>query len=98
MFIDGGDQNLYALRAEDGGKLWSAPFASQTSRDMLVTSRRVLFTNGGTLYVLDRYTGHQVVAVTQPRTSDPLFASPPEFGNGLVFVTVADAVWCFDEP
>lgn len=55
---------------------------------MLVTARRIAFTNGRTLYVLDRQTGKQIAAVMQPRTSDPLFASPAAFANGIVFVTL----------
>lgn len=98
VYVDGGDRHIYALHASDGGVLWSAPFPSQTGTDMLVTNRRITFTEGRTLYVLDRQTGKQVAAVTQPRTSDPLFASPAAFANGLVFVTVADAAWAFDEP
>ena len=98
VFVDGGDQKMYALRATDGGVIWSAGFTAQTTRDLVVTPRRVIFTNGGTLYVLDRQSGQQIAAVTQPRTSDPLFASAPAFGNGLIVTSVADAVWCFDEP
>lgn len=98
VYVDAGDEHIYALRASDGTVIWSAAFATQTHGDMLVTERRLILTNGGTLYVLDRQTGKQIAAVTQPRTSDPLFASPPAFANGLVFVTVADAAWCFDEP
>ncbi len=98
VYVDGGDRNIYALRASDGGVLWNAAFPSQTSTDMLVTAQRITFANGRMLYVLDRQTGKQIAAVTQPRTSDPLFASPAAFANGLVFVTVADAAWAFDEP
>jgi outer membrane protein assembly factor BamB len=98
VYVDGGDRNIYALRAADGSVLWSAPFPTQATRDMLVTARRVTFTEGRTLYVLDRLTGKQITAVTQPRTTDPLFASPAAFANGQVFITVAGAAWCFDEP
>ncbi len=86
------------MRASNGAVIWSAPFATQANRDMLLTQRRVILSNGGTLYVLDRETGKQIAAVTQPRTSDPLFASAAAFANGVVFVTVADAAWAFDEP
>lgn len=98
VYVDGGDRHIYALHATDGAVLWSAAFPSQTGKDMLVTEHRITFPDDRTLYVLDRQTGKQIAAVTQPRTSDPLFASPAAFANGLVFVTVADAAWCFDEP
>lgn len=98
VYVDAGDEHIYALRASSGAVAWSTPFVTQTNRDMLVTERRLIVTNGGTLYVLDLQTGKQIATATQPRTSDPLFASPAAFANGLVFITVADAAWCFDEP
>jgi len=98
VYHDGGDQYIYALHAVDGSVVWRAPFSSMTSDDMLVTSRRVIFSDGGTLYVLDRATGRQLVRVEQPRTSDSFFASPPAYANGQVFVTVGDGAWSFDEP
>jgi outer membrane protein assembly factor BamB len=98
VYVDGGDRHIYALRAGDGSVLWSAAFPTQADRDLLVTERRITFVEGRMLYVLDRQTGKQIAAVTQPRTSDPLFASAAAFANGVVFVTVADAAWCFDEP
>lgn len=98
VYIDGGDGHIYALRAADGVQLWSYDFEAQTTRDMLVTNRRLIFTQGSLLYVLDRLTGIRVAVTGQPRTNDPLFASAPAFSEGLVFVTVADAAWCFEEP
>ena len=98
VYVDGGDHHIYALGASDGTVLWSAAFHTQADRDLLATARRITFVEGGTLYVLDRQTGKQIASVTQPRTTDPLFASPAAFANGLVFVTVGDAAWCFDEP
>jgi hypothetical protein len=65
---------------------------------MLATTRRLLFTQGNVLYILDRNTGLKVAATGQPHTSDPLFASPAAASQGLVFVTVAGAAWCFEEP
>lgn len=98
VYVDAGDQHISALGASDGRILWSADAPGGTNRDLLVTERRVTFSNGGTLYVIDRQSGRQIVAVTQPRTYDPLFASPAAFANGLIFVTVAGAAWAFDEP
>ncbi len=98
IYVDAGDGRIYALRPNDGGVIWSGEFSSQTARDMLVTERRIVLTDGGKLYVLDRQTGARIATVTQPRTHDPLFSSPAAFADGLVFVTVAEAAWCFEEP
>jgi len=98
VYHDGGDHNIYALRATDGSVIWRAPFSTQTSRDLLVTERRVIFTNGGTLYVLDRQSGRQLAAVAQPNTYDSFFASAAAYSGGQVFVTVGDGAWSFDEP
>lgn len=64
----------------------------------LLLSDESSFQIGGELIVLDRDTGHTVAMTTQPHTYDPLFSSPAAFSNGLMFVTVAGAAWCFDEP
>jgi outer membrane protein assembly factor BamB len=98
VYVDGGNGRIYGLRAGDGGQLWSYDFQAQTTRDMLATSRRVLFTQGNLLHVLDRLTGSRVAVTSQPNTNDPLFASAPAFSNGLVFIGVADGAWCFEEP
>jgi len=98
VYLDGGDQSIYALRANDGGMVWRSEFPGHATRDLLVTDRRVTFSNGGELFVLDRQTGTRVATVTQPRTHDPLFASAAAYSNGLVFVTVGDGAWCFEEP
>jgi outer membrane protein assembly factor BamB len=98
VYHDGGDGNIYALRATDGGVVWRSPFGGMTNRDLLVTNRRVYVPAGRTLLVLDRATGRQVARVSQPRTTDSFFASPAAFDNGQVFVTVGDGAWSFDEP
>jgi outer membrane protein assembly factor BamB len=98
VYVDGGDQHIYALDVRTGIPIWNYAFDAQTSRDMLVTERRLTFTQGRLLYILDRLTGRLIVAVTQPQTTDPLIASPAAFANGLVFVTVSNAAWCFEEP
>jgi len=96
--VDGGNEHIYSLRASDGTIVWSSPFPSQATRDLLVTERRVLVTNGRALLVINRVTGGIVNSLTQPHTSDPLFASAPGWSNGFVYVTVGDGVWCFREP
>jgi outer membrane protein assembly factor BamB len=98
VYVDGGDGRIHGLRASDGIPIWSYYFEAQTTQDMLATTRRLYFTQGNLLYVLDRLTGSMVAVAPQPRTTDPLFASAPAFAAGLVFVSVADAAWCFEEP
>jgi outer membrane protein assembly factor BamB len=98
VYVDGGDGQIYALRAADGTIVWKGLYGLETTHDMLVTDRHIIFPTGAELHVLDRQTGQQVALTVQPHTSDPLFASPAAFANGLVFITVADAAWCFEDP
>lgn len=98
LYVDGGDEQIHALHARDGSVIWSAPFPTQATSDLLVTQRRIIFPNGGQLIVLDRESGGTVVITSQPHTSDPLFSSAATFSNGFVFITVAEAAWCFKEP
>ena len=98
VYADGGDGHLYALRAATSDLVWKSAFPTQTGADLLVTDRRVIFTNGPELFVVDRETGRRVATTSQPRTYDPLFSSPAAYANGLVFVTVGDGAWCFEEP
>ncbi len=98
VYVDGGDQQIHALRARDGIVIWNAPFPAATGNDMLVTDRRIIFPIGGELIILDRETGSTVAITSQPRIYDPLFSSAAAFSNGRVFITVAEAAWCFDEP
>ena len=98
VYDDAGDGNFYALDATDGRVIWRSHVGSMSTRDMLITGRRVLFSDGTSLHVLDRLTGRQVVEVVQPRTWDSFFSSAPAYANGQIFVTVGDAAWSFDEP
>jgi len=98
VYVDGGDSHIYALNAANGAEKWRSAISSQVTKDMLVTDRRIVFTEGGTLYVLDRLSGARVASTTQPRKHDPLFSSAASYDAGLVFVNVADAAWCFEEP
>jgi outer membrane protein assembly factor BamB len=97
-YVDGGDSQIYALRASDGSVAWKGSFGSQTTRDLLVTDRHIIFPTGAELHILDRQSGQQVAVVVQPHTSDPLFASAAAFANGLVFTSVGGGAWCFEEP
>lgn len=99
VYHDGGDQNIYALRASDGSLVWRAPFSTSTTADVLVTERRVIFSNGPTLFVLNRETGKRIAALEQPHVrGESFFASPAAYADGRIFVTVADGAWSFDEP
>jgi outer membrane protein assembly factor BamB len=98
LYVDGGDSQIHALRPSDGSIIWSAPFPAASSHDLLVTQKRIYVPIGVEVYVLDRQTGGTVAIAQQPQTSDPLFSSAATFSNGAVFVTVAGAAFCFDEP
>jgi outer membrane protein assembly factor BamB len=98
LYVDGGDSQIHALRPGDGSVIWSAPFPTQATHDLLVTQNRIYVPTGVELFVLDRQTGNTVAIAHQPQTSDPLFSSAAAFSNGLVFVTVGDGAFCFDEP
>jgi outer membrane protein assembly factor BamB len=98
LYVDGGDGQIYALRAADGTIVWKGMYGLATGGDLLVTDRHIIFPSGAELHVLDRQTGNQLVVAVQPHTSDPLFASPAASANGLVYITVANAAWCFEDP
>jgi outer membrane protein assembly factor BamB len=71
VYHDGGDGFIYALDAATGAGVWQSSPNVITSRDMLVTARRVIFVDGRMLHVLDRSNGRELIQVAQPRTSDP---------------------------
>lgn len=98
VYFDGGDHYVYALRATDGTMVWRAAFSSQAAQDLLVTERRVYFSDGATIYVVDRSTGRQVARGEQPTAGDSFFGSPAAYSNGQVFVTADNGAWSFDEP
>jgi outer membrane protein assembly factor BamB len=98
VYVDGGDGKIYARHAADGTPIWSFSFGFEAIRDMLATPRRLLFSQGNLMYVLDRSSGLVVASTGQPHTTDPLFASAAAFSQGLIFVSVADAAFCFAEP
>jgi outer membrane protein assembly factor BamB len=98
LYVDGGDSQIHALRPSDGTVIWNAPFPTQSTTDLLATEKRIYVVNGTAVYILDRASGVTVAVAHQPGTYDPLFSSAAAFANGLVFITVADAAWCFYEP
>ncbi len=98
VYADGGDSHVYALDARDGRVRWRGAFQTQSSADLLVTERRVVFPIGRYLVVLDRATGRPVAELEQPRTTAPLFGSPAAHAGGRLFITLNGAAWSFDEP
>jgi len=97
VYHDGGDQNIYALRASDGALVWKAPFSGAATRDLLVTDRRVIFPDGLLLYALDRLTGRRVLETQMRNVNEPV-TSPAIELDGRVFLNVYGAAWSFDEP
>lgn len=98
VYVDGGDEAIYALNASNGSAIRRIPIITETTTDMLATDRHLIYNNGAELHILDIATGNEVLSTTQPHTYDPLFSSAPTASNGLVFINVADAAFCFDEP
>jgi len=96
VYLDGGDERLYALRAADGAAVWTAA-AGGATRDLLVTERRVYVPTGGTIRVLERESG-RIVATASVRTLGDAIQTPLAFAGGQVFLAVTPAAWSFDEP
>jgi len=98
LYVDGGDSQIHGLRPSDGTTISIAAFPAASTRDLLVTEKRIYVPIGAEVYILDRQTGATIAIAHQPGTYDPLFSSAAAFSNGLVFFTVADGAWCFEEP
>lgn len=98
LYVDGGDQQLYALHAGEGSTIWAAPYGVDATTDMLVTPRRIIVASGMYLYVLDRATGQVVKRLEEPRVADGLFSSPAAASGQQIFVSVNYGEWSFDEP
>lgn len=100
VYHDGGNGFLYALRAATGAVTWQAPYESSSTRDLLVTDRRIGFVGGGPLYVFDRATGRRIAKVEQPGASveRALISSSPAALGDTWFVTVNGGAWAFRAP
>ena len=96
VFIDGGDECIYALDAATGAVRWKSA-AGGATRDLLVTDRRLYYPTYGTLHVLDRATG-QIVAFTRVATDGDIWETPAAAAGGELFVTTTRAAQRFDEP
>jgi len=97
LYIDGGDERLYALRAGDGTVLWAADVSGAT-KDLLATDRRVYYPSAGRLHVVDRASGRVITTVRAPGAEGDIFESPVTVADRRVFVNVTQGVWSFDEP
>lgn len=101
VYVDGGDEHVYALRAQDGAVVWRT-FMSAQFLDLLVTARRVYVTNLAFLGILDRSTGRFVARLRQPGQpefgGDGAFLTPLAAHGTQIFASVVNAAWSFDEP
>jgi len=98
VYHDGGDRNIYALRATTGALIWKATIANTATSDLLVTDRRVIFPNGMYMQALDRLTGKPVLeAQTRGGLNMPI-TSPAAAEAGDVYVSVYGGAWSFVEP
>jgi outer membrane protein assembly factor BamB len=100
VYIDGGDDTVYALGAVDGVERWHAPVGVQLTTDILATARRLVFGSGRYLIVLNRDDGREVLRVTQPGISPDrsLVATTPVARGTQLFVGMNGAAWSFEQP
>lgn len=97
VFVDGGDESIYALDAATGAVTWRAATMSAT-RDLLVTDRRVYYPRDGTLHALDRATGRQLATARVTPDGDIWETAAATDGRGRIFVTFTKGALSFDEP
>jgi outer membrane protein assembly factor BamB len=100
VYIDGGDDRVYALGAADGAERWHADVGLELTTDILATDRRLIFASGRYLVILDRATGQELLRMTQPGTSpdNSLFSSGAAAKGDQIFVSMNGAAWSFDQP
>lgn len=102
VYHDGGDGHVYSLDAATGSMRWKAPFDGGSSKDILVTDRRIYIPSGGIpVTVLDRASGSRVASLKDPtRISDlnGAFTSGGTFADGRVFFGASSGAACFREP
>lgn len=96
LYIDGGDERLYALDAHNGAVLWTVASVG-AFRDLFATSRRVYVTNGHSLLVHDRADGHNVATVTLPVDGEIMTTAAAARGD-QIFITRSFGAWSFREP
>lgn len=98
VYHDGGDHNIYALRASDGSLVWKASIPGAASEDLLITDKRVIFPDGSFLYAIDRATGKLVLQMETRGGLNAPVTSPSAAMAGQVFVNLYGAAWSFDVP
>lgn len=97
-YHDGGDNNIYALRAADGSVLWKAAVDAQPLTDILVTERHVVVNAQATLNIIERASGKRVVTARQPGNSSGSFQSAPASARERIYLAAQGAAICFVEP
>ena len=96
VYVDGGDERLYALDVHTGAVLWSVPSVSAI-RDLLATARRIYIPSDNKLAIHDRADGRLVTTVTLPLNRELMRTAPAARGD-QVFITRSSAAWSFREP
>ena len=96
LYLDGGDESLYAISAIDGSVIWKAS-AGGATRDLLVTDTRVYYPTQALLKVFDRRTG-TFVAQASLRSFNEIWQTPPASARSRVFIGITPAALSFDEP
>ena len=97
LYVDGGDQYLYAINAADGSLIWKTNTGGTATRDLLVTDARVYYPFQGRLKVFDKGTGTFVAEKAVPKLGD-IFETPPAFARTRVFVAITPAALSLAEP
>jgi outer membrane protein assembly factor BamB len=97
LYVDGGDEYLYAINAADGSLIWKTNTGGSATRDPLVTDARVYYPFQGRLKVFDKGTGPFVAETSVPKLGD-IFETPPAFALSRVFVAITPAALSLAEP
>ena len=93
VYADGGDERLYALRANDGSVIWSVSSRALTE-DLLVTDRHVYAISDGYLAAYDRESG-ATVATKQLSFNVDVFETAAAARGNQVFITRTTGAWSF---
>ncbi|HEU4996079.1 MAG TPA: PQQ-binding-like beta-propeller repeat protein [Gemmatimonadaceae bacterium] len=91
-----GDEQLTALRVDNGSVLWSVPPLGAT-KDLLATDRRVYVPRDGRLNIHDRETG-ALIATGRVKTEGGAFTTAATALGDQIFITSSEGAWSFREP
>lgn len=100
VFAPARDGWVTARRAQDGTLVWRS-FVGHLYNELIVTERYLHANDGYFLVLLDRRSGRAMRRLTPPfRRLDGHLArvNAPTAHDGVVFLSVDQAVWSFDEP